>query len=202
MLRVPVRPQLLRWAIDRSGHSTEALADRFPKLVDWLDGQLQPTLKQLEAFARATATPIGFLFLDTPPVERVPIPDFRAAANRLVGGPSPDLLDTIYLCQQRQEWYRQFAVSAHEPALAFVGSARLGDDVSDTAQLMRTALGLDVDRRRSMPNWSDALRSLIAQTDGLGVLTMVSGVVGSNNRRRLDPPGIPRLPRSPTSWRP
>lgn len=187
MLRVPIKPQLLRWAIDRSGHSTEALTDRFPKLVDWLDGQLQPTLKQVEAFARATATPVGFLFLDTPPVERVPIPDFRAAASRLVGGPSPDLLDTIYLCQQRQEWYREFAVSAHEPALAFVGSARLVDAVNETAQLMRTALGLDLDGRRLMPTWSDALRNLIAQTDALGVLTMVSGVVGSNNRRRLDP---------------
>jgi Zn-dependent peptidase ImmA (M78 family) len=34
---------------------------------------------------------------------------------------------------------------------------------------------------------TDALRRFIEQADGLGILVMVSGVVGSNNRRRLDP---------------
>ena len=38
-----------------------------------------------------------------------------------------------------------------------------------------------------MPAWTDALRRFIEQADGLGVLVMVSGVVGSNNRRKLDP---------------
>ncbi len=38
-----------------------------------------------------------------------------------------------------------------------------------------------------MPTWTDALRHFIEQADALGVLVMVSGVVGSNNRRKLDP---------------
>ncbi len=38
-----------------------------------------------------------------------------------------------------------------------------------------------------MPTWTDALRRFIEQADALGVLVMVNGVVGSNNRRRLDP---------------
>jgi Zn-dependent peptidase ImmA (M78 family) len=38
-----------------------------------------------------------------------------------------------------------------------------------------------------MPTWTEALRRFIAQADDLGVLVMVSGVVGSNNRRNLDP---------------
>ena len=52
---------------------------------------------------------------------------------------------------------------------------------------MRHALGFDVDERRRMPTWTDALRRFIEQADALGVLVMVSGVVGSNNRRKLDP---------------
>ena len=52
---------------------------------------------------------------------------------------------------------------------------------------MRQALGFDLDERRRLPTWTDALRRFIEQADALGILVMVSGVVGSNNRRRLDP---------------
>ena len=187
MSRVPVQPELIRWARERAGYDVDALAGRFRKLEAWERGEVQPTLKQLEAFAKATHTPVGFLFLPEPPEEPVPIPDFRTVANAHLGHPSPDLLDTIYLCQQRQDWYRDFARALHEPALDFVGSARLGGDIVSTAATMRHALRLDLDERRRLGTWTDALRRFIEQADALGVLVMVSGVVGSNNRRTLDP---------------
>lgn len=187
MNRVDVRPELLRWARGRAGLSVNALAGRFPRLEAWERGEVRPTLKQLESFAKATFTPVGFLFLSEPPVERMPIPDFRTVANAHVGHPSPNLLDTVFLCQQRQDWYRDFARSIREPPLELVASARLGDDVVATAARIRHALGFDVDERRRLPTWTEALRRFIAQADALGVLVMVSGVVGSNNRRRLDP---------------
>src|SRR6185312_8038766 len=43
------------------------------------------------------------------------------------------------------------------------------------------------DERLRIPTWTDALRRFIEQADAVGVLMMVSGVVGSNNRRKLDP---------------
>lgn len=187
MNRVPVQPELLRWARERARLSAEGLAGRFPKLESWERGEMHPTLKQLEAFARATRAPVGFFFLAEPPVERVPIPDFRTVANVHVSNPSPDLLDTVYLCQQRQDWYRDFALSMHEPALKFVGSARVEDDIVETAAAMRRSLMLDIEERRQLPTWTEALRRFIDQADALGVLVMVSGVVGSNNRRGLDP---------------
>ena len=187
MSRPPVQPELLRWARERAGCSAEALARRFPKLESWELGEVQPTLKQLESFAKATRTPLGFLFLAEPPVERVPIPDFRTVANVHLEHPSPDLLDTIHLCQQRHDWYRDFARSMHHQVLPFVGSARLEDDDVEVASRMRHALGIDLEERRRLSTWTEALRRFIEQADALGVLVMVSGVVGSNNRRRLDP---------------
>lgn len=116
-LRVDVKPAMLRWARERAGLEPDALAHRFPKLADWEREEARPTLKQLEDFAKATHAPIGYLFLSEPPVERVPIPDFRTVENRLIGHPSPDLLETIYLCQQRQEWYRDYVRSLREEPL-------------------------------------------------------------------------------------
>jgi len=186
-VKVDVAPELLRWAVERAGHSETTLAGRFPKLGQWLRGEDRPTLKQLERLAQATRAPVGYFFLSEPSRETVPIPDLRTIENVHIERPSPDLLDTIYLCQQRQEWYREYAQATDEPPLAFVGSARRTDDVVAAAERIRAALGFSVDERRRLPTWTDALRRLIEQADALGVLVMVSGTVGSNNRRKLDP---------------
>ena len=105
MIRVDVKPDLLLWACERAGRSIDLLAQRqsFRKLPDWVSGEARPTLRQLEHFARATHTPFGYFFLPQPPEELVPIPDLRTIGNEHIGYPSPDLLDTMYLCQQRQE---------------------------------------------------------------------------------------------------
>ncbi|MGH8479530.1 MAG: ImmA/IrrE family metallo-endopeptidase [Gammaproteobacteria bacterium] len=187
MNRVAVRPQLLRWARERSGRSVEDLSGKFPKLAAWESGEARPTLKQLESFARATYVAVGYLFLREPPQESVPIPDLRTPGNRHVGHASPDLLDTIYLCQRRQAWYRDWARSVGEEPREFVGAARLDAPVEGTATVMRRALNFDLAARRDCPSWTEALRQFIAQAEELGVLVMVSGVVGSNNHRQLDP---------------
>lgn len=80
--RVPANPAMLRWARERSGVDVAALLSRFPALGKWERRELSPTLRQLESYARATLTPVGYLFLQEPPVERVPIPDFRTMADR------------------------------------------------------------------------------------------------------------------------
>ncbi|HEB89709.1 MAG TPA: ImmA/IrrE family metallo-endopeptidase [Deltaproteobacteria bacterium] len=178
---------MLTWARERAGRGVEDLAAKFPKLAEWEAGERQPTLRQLEAFSKAVHVPIGFLFLREPPEEPVPIPDFRTIADEPLGRPSPDLFDTLYLCQQRQDWYRDWARRMGEEPVAFVGSVRVGDDVERAAAAIRHALGFDVEARRKMPTWTEALRHFIAQAEEIGVLVMVSGVVGSNNRRKLDP---------------
>lgn len=187
MNRVAVEGRLLSWACERAGRSTASLARQFPRLRAWQTGAAQPTLKQLESFAKTVHVPVGYLFLPEPPDEPVPIPDFRTMADAALGGPTPELLDTVYLCQQRQDWYRDFARQMGDPALSFVGALRVGVDVVRGAATIREALGFDLEARRRLPTWTDALRHFIGQADELGVLVMVSGVVGSNNRRKLDP---------------
>lgn len=186
-MQVEVRPKLLKWAHDRSGIDDETLYRRFPNYDKWQNNKKHPTLKQLERFAQATHTPIGFFFLPEPPTEQVPIPDFRTVKNTRLENPSPNLLDTIYTCQQRQDWYRDFAVSIKADRLPFVSSLTAKSDVEASAETIRNALEFDLDERRVTPTWTEALRRFIDQTDKLGVLVMVNGVVGNNNYRKLDP---------------
>jgi transcriptional regulator with XRE-family HTH domain len=128
MLRVNVKPELLRWARERAGLKIDDLRRKFSAVEAWEPGEAKPALKQLEAFARATSVPVGYLFLPEPPEERLPTPDLRTVWNKKVRRPSPDLLDTIYLMQRRQAWLREELIECEAEPLESVGSARLADD--------------------------------------------------------------------------
>lgn len=183
--RVEVRPQMFEWARLRARLDVGDLARRFPRLLDWEAGRAMPTFRQLESYAAATHAPLGFFLLPEPPAEEVPIPDFRTRDQRPVQTPSANLLDTIYLCQARQDWYRDHARAAREDPLMFVGSVRVGADVVATAATIGTTIGFDA--RRLAHTWEDALRTFIQQAEGAGVLVMRSGIVGNNTHRPLDP---------------
>ena len=184
-VRVDVAAPLYAWAAERSGLDSDELVHKFPKLRQWESGDGSPTLKQLEQFARATRTPVGYFFLAAPPDEEVPIPDLRTVGDRGVRRPSPDLLDTIYQCQQRQDWYRNYARSIGLGQVPHVGSLSTVTPVAEAAAALTAAMSFSMEQRGS--NWSEAFGYLRDQAEESGVLVMVSGVVGSNTRRRLDP---------------
>lgn len=184
MMRVEVRPELLRWACERSRIDDLILSVRFPKFEAWERGEKQPTLKQLEAFAKATHTPIGYLFLPQPPVERMPIRDFRTVKDgpRL---PSPDLLDTIYAMQRRQDWLREDRVECEAEPLEFVGSARLTDDPTAAGQEMRRIAGVADGWAAEVGTWEEAVSDLRRRIEELGILAVINGVVGNDTHRKL-----------------
>jgi Zn-dependent peptidase ImmA (M78 family) len=190
-VRVEVKPAVLEWARARSGVDAELWDQRFPRYASWLVGDAAPTLKQLEDFARKTHTPVGFLFLEEPPVETVPIPDFRTIGDRPVAGAgaavSADLLDVVYACERRQEWYRENQLLEGEPPLPFIGVASTADRVDEVAVQMRALLAWTAESRASCRTPDAALTWLREHAEATGVLVMISGIVGSNTHRALDP---------------
>ncbi|RIX33181.1 ImmA/IrrE family metallo-endopeptidase, partial [Corynebacterium falsenii] len=186
-VRVDVAPKMLEWAVRRVGWDEDTASQKFPSLDAWLHGEKKPTLKQLQAFSKKTHAPFGQLFLDEPPVEEVPIPDMRTIGNQRLAEPSPDLLDTIYLCQLRQDWYRDYGEEVGLEELPFVGAATTKSSVVDTAEAIRKELSFGVQQRNKFSTWEDALRYLLDAIEGLGVLVMVNGVVGADTSRTLDP---------------
>jgi Zn-dependent peptidase ImmA (M78 family) len=185
--RVSVAPEMLVWARKRSGRQTSDFAKRFPKLRQWESGELAPTMRQLEDFAKATHTPVGFFFLPEPPVEEVPLPDFRTFGDEEVLTPSPDLLDTVYACELRQDWYRDFAEDRGYDEVELVGSLTVDDEAQEAAARLRDLLGFGLARRVDFRTWSETLDGLRDHAEAVGVLVMINGVVGSDTHRRLNP---------------
>lgn len=158
MTRAAINPELLIWARERAWKDIEDLERRFPKITLWESGGTLPTLKQVQAFATAVHVPVGYLFLRQPPVEALPIPDFRTIDGRAVRRPSPHLLDMVYACQERQGWYKEFALTTRQPEAPFVGSAGLQDRPVAVAASMAETLGFDVEGRVGRKRYGCSLR--------------------------------------------
>ena len=185
MIRIPVPPEMLRWACERAGYDVAHVAERMPQLQAWVRRERQPTLKQLEKLAKLTHTPLGYLFLPEPPDERLPVPDYRTVAGGAEARPSPDLLDTLYTMQRRQVWLRESLVENEVEPLAFVASARLADEPDAVGREMRRALDLDNAWAAGVRTWQEAVGELRRAIEQLGVMALINGVVGNNTQRRL-----------------
>jgi Zn-dependent peptidase ImmA (M78 family) len=183
--RVDIRPEMLRWAIERSRFEEDAVIDKVPQLKDWLAGEAKPTFKQLEKFAKAVRVALGYLFLPEPPEEKLPIPDFRTVEATKHERPSPDLLDTIYTMQRRQDWLREDRIECEAEPLEFVGSAKLTHDPSAIGREMRLAVGLADGWAAKITTWELAVGELRRLIEELGVIAVINGVVGNNGHRKL-----------------
>lgn len=186
MARVEVNERVVRWAMERSGRPAEAILERFA-VTDWLGGERQPTLRQLEEFASFTRTPMGYLFLDAPPIEKLPIPYFRTLGDKPAGEHSADLLETIHTLQRRQEWVRDYLVEQGRERLPFVGATPLDADPIDVANAIRKTLNLTADWAQESATWKDALQFLRHAMDDSGIYVVMNGVVGNNTHRKLNP---------------
>lgn len=187
MPAVAVNPELIRWAIDRSGLPKDDLRKKFPKLDEWQAGDRKPTFRQLEDFARKTMTPFGLLLLDEPPDEQLPIPDFRTVGDTPLRKLSPNLIDTVQEMQRRQTSMRELLLEEGQSELAFVGSARKSRNVKSLAQRIRQELELAPDWAEALATWEDALKVLRTAIERTGILVFSNSVVGLNNSRPLDP---------------
>jgi Zn-dependent peptidase ImmA (M78 family) len=170
-IRVQPNPAVLTWAVKRSKMN---LRSKFKQLDRWLTGKEKPTLRQLEEFAKTANVPFGY------------IPHFRTLTQQPEERPSPDLLETIYTMQRRQAWMRDYLIEqGHEP-LPFVGSSSTRDDPHTVAQRIRKQLGIGPQWATSHQRWTDALQALRDKAEEVGILIVISSIVGNNTRRKLD----------------
>jgi Zn-dependent peptidase ImmA (M78 family) len=187
MSRVAINKDLIRWAVVRSGQEESVLLERFPKLPQWEAGEVQPTFKQLEDFAKATLTPFGAFFLPTPPEEKLPVPDFRTMRDQRPRRPSAALLETVYQMQRRQDWMREYLLEEGADPLPFIGTFTLASSPVAAAESIRRTLGMEDGWAELHSTWTNALLGLRRAVEDTGVLVVVNGVFGNNTHQPLDP---------------
>lgn len=181
-----INPAMLRWALARSPGGTGDMARSLKKdetaIDQWVAGDGAPTFRQAQKLAKLLRVPFGYLFLEEPPDEEVPIPDFRRHPTST--NPSLDLRDVISDVLRKQDWYREHRVERDEEPIEFVGRFTSGSDIRVVADDIRSTLDFETAVRPESP--ADAfLRAFVAQVEAAGVLVMRNGVVRQAANRAL-----------------
>jgi Zn-dependent peptidase ImmA (M78 family) len=185
---ITISRDMLLWAISRGEQDAGSLLEKVPRIREWLSGDRKPTMSQLKDLAQRTHTPLGFFFLPEPPsIDVLPIPYFRTVEDASPVLPSINLLDTVRQMQLRQDWMRDFLIAEGNQPLPFVGRAHRGMPIEEVVAIVRDALDLESNWAAHEPSWEDALDKLFGAVERSGILVMVSGMVGHNANRLLDP---------------
>ncbi|MBO6496943.1 MAG: ImmA/IrrE family metallo-endopeptidase [Roseivirga sp.] len=182
---VDVNSNMLTWAIDRAGYNIHDFTEKMPRVQEWLNGDKKPTIKQLEAFSKKVYLPLGYLFLEEPPVEKLPIPFFRSNSG-IQDKVSINVYDTIILLQQRQSWLKEYLVDNDFQKLGFVGRFKNQNDVSKIVESIRNTLGLEADWASKFRTWEETLNHLVEIIEDAGIITVFNGVVENNTSRKIE----------------
>lgn len=181
---VNINTNMLTWAIARAGYDLHEFTLKVPNVQKWLDGDKNPTVKQLEDFSKKVYLPFGYLFLKEPPKEDLPIPFFRTNKTK-VTKVSVNVYDTILLLQKRQDWLREYLTESEFPILEFVGRFEKSNDVERIVKDIRETLHLDESWASDFRTWQEALNYLSDQIENAGIITVFNGIVENNTKRKI-----------------
>jgi len=155
-----------------------------PIVQSWIGGEVKPTIKQLEKFSQKVNVPFGYMFLNEPPHEEIPIPFFRTGqANPQASKISLNVYHTIQILQERQSWLTEYLDKSGYDDLEFVGKYKVDTSHELIVQDIKRELGLKNDWASNFNRWEEALNYLTIQIEEIGVIVNFNGVVGNNTRR-------------------
>ncbi len=190
MTEALVTPKLLQWARERRKLPLEEAAGKLSvnpyKLEKWEQGLGTPTFKQARNLAEKLYVPFGYLFLSTPPIEELPLPDFRTVAGATAFAPSPDFLDVLRDTLRKQQWYSEYQEDIGATPLKFIGRFAPENDYREIATDIRNTLEISQRMREESVNWEQFLQDFIRKSEKNGILVLRSGIVGNNTHRPLN----------------
>jgi Zn-dependent peptidase ImmA (M78 family) len=184
-----ITPDLLTWAIDRSGLDRDVFAEQIHVKRDVLDawelGFGHPPINKAREMARVLRIEFGYFFLRQRPTDIVPLPDLRRLPKAPPLSPSPNFLQALYQAMAQHDWYRAYQIEEGASPVRFVAKFNTSASIASVASDIRATLRMDNALRRKASNVDNYLTKLSQQAEKAGIVVMRRAVVGST-RRRLD----------------
>lgn len=184
-VNVNIQPAIISWALSQT--SEEKLGTKLMENIKhWLDGTKSPTFNQIEDFSKKSHIPLGYFFLQTPPVEQISLLEYRTLDSVELANPSRNLIDTIHEMEAVQEWMANYRKEENYDTIRVVGSLKGIRDINVIADTIRNDLGLTVKWYQECMNSSEAFNKVRGLLEECGIVVMMNGIVGRNTHRALD----------------
>jgi Zn-dependent peptidase ImmA (M78 family) len=183
-IKVNVSPHILDWIYTAASFDgvDDTLRSDFHK---WKNEEEQPTYAQIEFFSKKIHIPLGYFFLKTPPVEHLPLLNFRTLDSVDTKPPSRDLVDTYYQISAIQTWMRDYLIAVGNGKLSFVGSCKDEKNPTKITAAIRTVIGMAADWYTESDDKRTSFNILRDFFEKAGILVLQNGVVGQNTHRPL-----------------
>lgn len=182
-----INKDIIEWAIIRNGNNLKEFYALNPTVESWTKGEKFPTVKQLENFTHKVHVPFGYMFLQAPPKESLPLPFFRTNISHTDNVQvSLNVFHTIQIIQDRQNWLTEYLDELGFPNLEFVGKYNLNNNYFEIVNDIRNKLNLELGWAKNYKNWEEALDHLTNKIEEIGIIITFNGVVGTNTRRVID----------------
>lgn len=184
--RVNISKDRYLWAIQRACLTLEDYIKSHPRiaLLEWINGEKQPTTKQLEDFAKSVNVPFGYLLLEKTPTESIPFPVFRGDAGKHDHF-DLNVYDTVNNIQQRQDWLEEYIRENNIETCKFVGKATLNMPITEAVNILREVLNLNKKWAFDYAATSLAINKLTEKLEEAGVFVAYNGIVANNTHRKL-----------------
>jgi len=189
MTQAFIQPDIIKWARLRADVNETYIAKQVhiktDKYVLWEKGEDFPTFKQAEKLAKALHVPFGYLYLERPPIEDIPIPDLRTIKDVEKKELSTEFRDLLNSILRKQNWYKTYLENQGFESNNIVGRFSKEDSVETIAADIKTTLGINDSSKNNTDNWSKYLSHLCNLAEENNIITLRSGIVGNNTRRKL-----------------
>ncbi len=183
-----INKEIIDWAIVRADNDLDNFYLENPKIKEWTEGKSKPTIKQLEKFTQKVHVPFGYMFLEKPPKEDIPIPFFRTGkSNPKAEKISLNVYNTIQILQERQTWLTEYLSNSEYEDLDFVNRFDVNTPYQTIVQDIKNKLELSNNWANKFNTWQEALNYLTIQIEEIGIIVTFNGVVGNNTKRVIKP---------------
>ncbi len=184
-VNVNIQPAIINWALSQT--SEEKLGVKMMEIIKhWLDGTKIPTFSQIEDFSKKSHIPLGYFFLQTPPVEQIRLLEYRTLDSLELANPSRNLIDIIHEMETIQDWMIDYRKEMNCDVSCVANSLNGETDIATIADSVRKDLGLSIDWYRECGSPLEAFNRLRGLLEECGVIVMMSGIVGKNTHRALN----------------